>query len=452
MNKDNFIVYKGSFLKDALKQIEKNENGFVVVCDKSNKAVGIATDGDIRRYLISSNDLNQTIDNCMNSNFVYAFENSSHENIYKKIDSEIKVIPVLDKEMKLISIYTKDNLPKRDEVLTSSKAKSPVRISFGGGGSDTTAYFSKHDGAVVNATISLYSYASLFKRNDLKISIDSLDLNKKITIDNFNSLNSLSEEFGLIKSVIKTIKPNFGFNLIIHSDFPRGSGLGGSSAVCASIIGCFNEFRIDKWNDYEIAEIAYESERLQLDVAGGWQDQYSTVFGGFNFMEFKANQNLIHPLRIKKQTLLELENNIILCYSNSTHKDDNIHRTQKSNTSSESIIQNIQKNVELCYKTRDHLLKDELESFGAILNKTWELKKTFAKEISNEYLNNIYSNALKNGASGGKLLGAGGGGYFIFYVQPEKKNNFLKWANDQKIKHTSFKFVEEGLCSWTTRQ
>ena len=132
-------------------------------------------------------------------------------------------------------------------------------------------------------------------------------------------------------------------------------------------------------------------------------------------MEFKANQNLIHPLRIKKQTLLELENNIILCYSNSTHKDDNIHRTQKSNTSSESIIQNIQKNVELCYKTRDHLLKDELESFGAILNKTWELKKTFAKEISNEYLNNIYSNALKNGATGGKLLGAGGGGYFIFY-------------------------------------
>lgn len=452
MNKDNFIVYKGSSLKDALKQIDKNENGFVVVCDKSNKAIGIATDGDIRRYLISSNDLNQTIDNCMNSNFVYAFENSSHENIYKKIDSEIKVIPVLDKEMKLISIYTKDNLPKRDEVSTSSKAKSPVRISFGGGGSDTTAYFSKYDGAVVNATISLYSYASLFKRNDLKISIDSLDLNKKITIDNFNSLNSLSEEFGLIKSVIKTIKPNFGFNLIIHSDFPRGSGLGGSSAVCASIIGCFNEFRIDKWNDYEIAEIAYESERLQHDVAGGWQDQYSTVFGGFNFMEFKANQNLIHPLRIKKQTLLELENNIILCYSNLTHKDDNIHRTQKSNTSTESIIKNIQKNVELCYKTRDHLLKDELESFGAILNKTWELKKTFAKEISNEYLNNIYSNALKNGATGGKLLGAGGGGYFIFYVQPEEKNNFLKWANDQKIKHTSFKFVEEGLCSWTTRQ
>ena len=452
MNKDNFIVYKGSSLKDALKQIDKNKNGFVVVCDKSNKAIGIATDGDIRKYLISSNDLNQTIDNCMNSNFVYAFENSSHENIYKKIDSEIKVIPVLDKEMKLISIYTKDNLPKRDEVLTSSKAKSPVRISFGGGGSDTTAYFSKYDGAVVNATISLYSYASLFKRNDLKISIDSLDLNKKITIDNFNSLNTISEEFGLIKSVIKTIKPNFGFNLILHSDFPKGSGLGGSSAVCASIIGCFNEFRIDKWNDYEIAEIAYESERLQLDVAGGWQDQYSTVFGGFNFMEFKANQNLIHPLRIKKQTLLELENNIILCYSNSTHKDDNIHRTQKSNTSSESIIQNIQKNVALCYKTRDHLLKDELESFGAILNKTWELKKTFAKEISNEYLNNIYSNALKNGATGGKLLGAGGGGYFIFYVQPEEKNNFLKWANDQKIKHTSFKFVEEGLCSWTTRQ
>ncbi len=451
MNIKDFLVYSGTSLRDALKQIDKNHKGIILICNKNDEVKGLSTDGDIRRQLLINDDINQIIDNCMNKDFVFAKENSSHEEIYKLMDNEIKAIPVLDNNMQLKSIFTIDNLPLRDEGLISARAKSPVRISFGGGGSDTTAFFSKHNGAVINSTISLYCYASLFKRNDSKISIDSLDLDKKVTIDNISSLDELDDDFGLIKSVIKTIKPDFGFELNINSDFPRGSGLGGSSAVCASIIGCFNEFRIDKWNSYEISEIAYESERLQLNIAGGWQDQYATVFGGFNFMEFSESKNLIHPLRIKKETLLELENNIILCYTKTNHTDDNIHRTQKSNTSNQEIIDNIKANVKLCYETRDCLLKGDLMSFGETLNKTWKLKKTFAKEISNAYLDNIYDYALKNGASGGKLLGAGGGGYFVFYVRSEKKNNFLRWAHAQDIICTSFKFVEDGLSSWVTR-
>ncbi len=452
MEKKNLFVYTKTTIRDALKQIEINSKGIILICDKDRKVKGIATDGDIRRQLLINDDLDQVIDNCMNKEFVYVKEDSSHEDIYKLMDNELKAIPVLNNKMQLKSVYTIDNLPKRDEGLISSRAKSPVRVSFGGGGSDTTAFFSKNDGAVINSTISLYCYASLFKRNDSNIKIDSLDLNKKATINSIKNLDELDNDFGLIKSVIKTIKPDFGFELIIRSDFPKGSGLGGSSAVCASIIGCFNEFRIDKWNNYEIAEIAYESERLQLNIAGGWQDQYATVFGGFNFMEFRASKNLIHPLRIKQETLLELENNLMLCYTNTNHTDDNIHRSQKSNTSNSKIIDNIKSNVRLCYETRDALLKGDLKSFGNTLNKSWKLKKTFAKEISNKFLDNIYDGALKNGASGGKLLGAGGGGYFIFYVKSEEKNNFLRWAEDQKIICTSFKFVEEGLLSWTSRQ
>ncbi len=451
MNKKDFFVYSGSSLRDALKQIEKNHNGVILVCTKDHKVKGISTDGDIRRQLLINDDLNQIIDNCMNKSFVFVKENSSHEEIYKLMDGDLKALPVLDNNMKLKSIFTIDNLPLRDEGLISARAKSPVRISFGGGGSDTTTYFSKNDGAVINSTISLYCYASLFKRKDSKINIDSLDINKKVSVDNIDLLDNLDNDFGLIKSVIKTIKPDFGFDLILNSDFPRGSGLGGSSAVCASIIGCFNEFRIDKWNAYEIAEIAYESERLQLNIAGGWQDQYATVFGGFNFMEFRASKNLIHPLRIKKETLLELENNIVLCYTNTNHTNDNIHRAQKSNTFSKKIIDNINANVKLCYETRDSLLKGDLISFGETLNKTWELKKTFAKEITNEYLDGIYINAIKNGATGGKLLGAGGGGYFIFYVKSEERNNFLRWTKKKGIICTSFKFVKDGLSSWITR-
>ncbi|MDA8630454.1 hypothetical protein N9L42_02535 [Flavobacteriaceae bacterium] len=452
MDKKNLYVFTNTTIRNALKQIEINCEGIIFICDKDLKVKGIATDGDIRRQLLINDDLDRIIDTCMNKEFVYVKTKSSHEEIYKLMDNKLKAIPVLNSKMQLTSVYTINNLPKRDEGLISSRAKSPVRISFGGGGSDTTAYFSKNDGAVINSTISLYCYASLFKRNDSTIKIDSLDLNKKASISSIKNLNDLEDDFGLIKSVIKTINPNFGFELIIRSDFPKGSGLGGSSAVCASIIGCFNEFRIDKWNSYEIAEIAYESERLQLNIAGGWQDQYATVFGGFNFMEFRSSKNLIHPLRIKQETLLELENNLILCYTNTNHTDDNIHRFQKSNTLKSKIINNIKSNVKLCYETRDSLLKGDLKSFGSILNKSWKLKKTFANEISNKLLDNIYENALKNGASGGKLLGAGGGGYFIFYVNSEEKNNFLRWAENQNIICTAFKFVEEGLLSWTSRQ
>ena len=235
MNIKDFLVYSGTSLRDALKQIDRNHKGIILVCNKNDEIKGLSTDGDIRRQLLINDDINQIIDNCMNKDFVFAKENSSHEEIYKLMDNEIKAIPVLDNNMKLKSIFTIDNLPLRDEGLISARAKSPVRISFGGGGSDTTAFFSTNNGAVINSTISLYCYASLFKRNDSKITIDSLDIDKKITIDNISFLDELDDDFGLIKSVIKTIKPDFGFDLNINSDFPRGSGLGGSSAVCASI-------------------------------------------------------------------------------------------------------------------------------------------------------------------------------------------------------------------------
>mgnify|MGYP003327666892 FL=1 len=138
MNKKDFFVYSGSSLRDALKQIDKNRNGIILVCTEDHIVKGLSTDGDIRRQLLINDDLNQIIDNCINKSFVYVKENSSHEEIYKLMDSDIRALPVLNNDMKLKSIITIDNLPLRSEGLISARAKSPVRISFGGGGSDTT--------------------------------------------------------------------------------------------------------------------------------------------------------------------------------------------------------------------------------------------------------------------------------------------------------------------------
>lgn len=282
--------------------------------------------------------------------------------------------------------------------------------------------------------------------------IHSLDLNDSVEFNSLSDLFSHKGKFVLIQAVIQAIKPTFGFELYLHSDFPMNSGLGGSAVVSAAILGCFNQFRNDKWDQYDISEIAYQAERLHLGVAGGWQDQYATVFGGFNFMEFNNDQNLIHPIRVPKDVLLELEESLVLCYTGTTHDSGNIHDDQKQQTKLNDIKERIQANVDLTYKMRNHLLRGRLNELGLCLDTAWKLKRSFSNKISNPWLDNIYDGALANGAIGGKLLGAGGGGYFLFYVPAFSRHRLMQWLEKNKLIYTPFKFEETGLHSWTVRE
>lgn len=453
MELDKFKIKSNASVKDAITKIDVNCKGFVLVENDVNQVLGTLTDGDIRRALLAGAQLSDLAVNHINRNFIFLDENSlEHESIYKKLDQEITFIPVLDDNKRLLKFITKNTIPSRFEKLIIARSKSPVRISFGGGGSDTTAFFKDNNGAVINSTISLYSHCSLSKRTDSKINIDSADLNiNKSYLSLKGFLNSEKCPLDLIKAAIKVINPSFGFDLYIQSDFPLCSGLGGSAVVVSSIIGCFNEFRIDKWSSYEVAELAYEAERLHMGISGGWQDQYATVFGGFNFMEFNNQQNLIHPLRLSETTKSSLEQNLILCYTNTSHKSGNIHQDQKSNLDNKDIQENVKKNVKIAYKMREFLLKENLNGFSNLMNDSWELKKSYSSVISTDYLNDVYEGAKQNGALSGKLLGAGGGGYFLFYTDFSKRNKLINWIRTKGLIYTNFKFEDVGLKSWIER-
>ncbi|MDA9669581.1 hypothetical protein N9T61_01390 [Flavobacteriaceae bacterium] len=450
---DKFLINKNALINDAIIKIEANSNGFVLVENDVKQVLGTLTDGDIRRALLAGAQLSDLALNYINKNFIFLDDNSiEHESIYKKLDQEITFIPVLDENKRLLKFITKNTIPSRFEKLITARSKSPVRISFGGGGSDTTAFFKDNNGAVINSTISLYSHCSLSKRSDSKINIDSADLNinkSYLSLDEF--LNSDKCALDLIKATIKVINPSFGFDLYIQSDFPLRSGLGGSAVVVSSVIGCFNEFRIDKWSSYEIAELAYEAERLNMGIYGGWQDQYATVFGGFNFMEFSNRQNLIHPLRLSETTKCSLEQNLILCYTNTSHKSSEIHQDQKSNLDNKGIQENVKKNVKIAYKMRESLLKENLNEFSNLMNDSWELKKSYSSDISSDYLDDIYEGAKQNGALSGKLLGAGGGGYFLFFTNFSNRNRLINWIKSEGLIYTNFNFEDVGLKSWIER-
>ncbi len=452
MNFDKYLLNENSTILEALNQIELNHNGFVLINDNYKKIIAVVTDGDIRRALVKGEKVENLITNCLNKEFIKATKNTPREILLKQLDNKIKFIPILDENGKLVSIVTRDFFPQSLENKIYSKSKSPVRISFGGGGSDTSTYFIDNNGAVINATISLYTHCTLRLRDDYKIIINSLDLNDQIEFDNIEELLIYQGKFSLIKSVIKAIKPTFGFELFLHSDFPMSSGLGGSAVVTSAILGCFNQFRNDKWDKHEISEIAFQAERLHLGVSGGWQDQYATVFGGLNFIEFNKEQNIINPIRLNQNSIVELEESLVLCYTGLTHDSGNIHDDQKNQTKQGNIKEKIKLNVDLTYEMRNHLLRGRLLDFGICLNKAWELKRGFSNKISSPWLDNIYNEAIQNGAIGGKILGAGGGGFFLFFVPAFSKNKLLNWIKIKGLTYTPFIFEDKGLQSWTVRE
>jgi len=452
VNLELFLISESASLREALARIEANHHGVALMTDHSGAVVGLATDGDIRRMLLKGASLDDPISCCANREFLWADQATPRESLLKQLDHWIRVIPILDAQRRLIDIVSRDRLPISAEMPVYSRARSPVRISFGGGGSDLTHFFVNDSGAVINATISLYSHATLKVRQDEHIAILSRDLRDELRADNLETVFSPSPRFGLIQSVLKTIRPDFGFDLFLHSDFPMNSGLGGSAVVSAAILGCFNELRHDKWDAHELAELAYQAERIYLGVAGGWQDQYATVFGGLTFMEFRMEQNLVHPLRIHPDTLLELEESLILCGTGMAHDSGEIHEHQRLQMQDRDIQRQVQAGVALTYRIRDHLLRGRLLQFGQALHEAWQLKRQFSEKISNAWLDALYDNALRHGAVGGKLLGAGGGGFFLFYVPPFRKYGLIDFLETSGLTVHPFRFDHEGLRTWTTRE
>ena len=450
---NNFLCDENTLLKDVLKLISKNKMGFIFFESKDKVLNGLLTDGDIRNYLINNDNLNIKASKIYNTNFRFKSINDSRESIIKLFDDNIKFIPILDENNKLVKIIFKDDFPIYPESKIVARSKSPVRISFAGGGSDLTYFFKDNKAAVLNASINLYSNCTLSTRNDDKIIIDSYDLNDTLTINSFKDLKKTSNnKFDLILSTLKMINPNYGFNLNLISDFKIGSGLGGSSVLVSSILGCFNELRVDKWTDYELAEIAYQIERINLGVSGGWQDQYATIFGGFNLMEFNSSENIIQPLNISRKLINELEMSLILCNTGKLHNSSNIHDDQKIELSKINKQILVKENVEFAYKLRDFLLKEDLRNFAKIIDDAWLNKRKISDKITNSDIDKIYNGAKNHGALGGKLLGAGGGGYLLFFTSPLKRNKLVKWIESIGLTYTSFNFDLCGLQSWSYRK
>jgi D-glycero-alpha-D-manno-heptose-7-phosphate kinase len=336
------------------------------------------------------------------------------------------------------------------------RSKAPLRIGIAGGGTDVSPYCDLYGGTVLNAAISLYAYATIEPVKENEIILTSVDRQEE---QRFASADELLPDgkLNLHKGVINRIGKDYdlsikNFHLSTFVDVPPGSGLGTSSTLVVAIIGAFSEMLGFTMDEYEMAHYAYEIERKDLQLAGGRQDQYAASFGGINFMEFYKNEKVIvNPLPVKEQHLLELENNLLLYYTSTSRDSAKIIEQQAKN-----VINGQQKSIEAMHllkhqaqMMKEALLKGNLDEIGGILDFGFQQKKNMVDGISNSFMEEIYHAAKKAGATGGKISGAGGGGFMIFYCPGNSKYNVVENLEKFGGEHRDYKFEKNGLTTWT---
>lgn len=314
--------------------------------------------------------------------------------------------------------------------------RTPLRISFVGGGSDLPAYYNCNQGAVLSTTVNKYIYISVNKKFD-----DNIRLSYSIT-ENEKFVKNIKHP--IVKNILKFLKINNQIEISSISDIPsKGSGLGSSSSFTVGLTKALYSFLEREITKSDLAKF---SSFVEINLCGekiGKQDQYAAAYGGFNIIEFNKNEKVkVTPIVCKKRTIRQIEKSLIVFFTGMQRRSNDILSRQSKNlrkTQNKKIISNM---VNLVYELKREIENDNILEFGEILDKNWNLKKQLASNISSFELDELYSKGIKAGATGGKILGAGNGGFLMFFANPKNHKDIIKAL--PKLKKVDFKFEKDG--------
>ena len=336
------------------------------------------------------------------------------------------------------------------------RSRAPLRLGLAGGGTDVSPYPETYGGYVLNGTIDRYAYTSICLSDDENTYFDALDIQRskkvstKLDIVRDGNLDLHTELYDVIMKEFNN--GNYiPLKVSTFCDAEAGSGLGSSSTLVVSMIQAYVELLNLPLDYYSIADLAYRVERLNCNLHGGKQDQYSATFGGFNFMEFYGdNKTIINPLRLHKRVITELESSLILVYTGISRDSSKIIKDQ-----SESLSKKSNKSLEAMHEIKNHalsmkecLLTGNMYGFVESMKKGWENKKKSSSSITNETINNIYQTAIDAGALSGKISGAGGGGYLMLYTPVCNRMEVIRAINEKGMRIINCHFVSGGAYSW----
>lgn len=327
------------------------------------------------------------------------------------------------------------------------RSRAPLRIGMAGGGTDVDPYASEKGGAVFNSTIAKYAYCTITPNDTNKMYIESTGYGKMVASLDDGPL-PLNGNMDIVKAVTNHFEITEGFRMLLQSDAPPGSGLGGSSTVIVAAIAAVAEWIGEKMTGSEMAQLAYELEREDIGLKGGKQDQYAAVFGGFNLMKFRADGVDVNRIKLKERTLNELQCRSVLCYTGDTRESANIIDSQVKSFERGDNELALDMSKDIAFEMAAALEKDDIEETGRLLDLGWQYKKQFSEMITNPKIEELYNAAMSSGAIGGKVSGAGGGGFMFFICDYDKKFVVSEQLTKHGAKVTDFTFEQEGVSSW----
>lgn len=314
-------------------------------------------------------------------------------------------------------------------------SKTPLRISFFGGGSDIPQFYENHPGMVLSTTINKHIYiaANICTANHIKIIYSEMEYPK--TVDDV--------KHDRVREILKYMGISNNIEIASFSDVPtKGTGLGSSSTFTVGVLSALAKQLGFEYNKRDLAELACHIEIDKCREPIGKQDQYAAVYGGFNIFRFNKDYITVTPVPVSTTTIEKLQNNLFIYNTKINRQASSILSSQVENLKTRSdIIECTKKMVDFGEEAVKYLINKDLDSFGSLLHESWTLKKKLSENISNVFIDRMYNDALKAGALGGKLLGAGGGGYMLFYVPEDKQ---IEFTSNMRYDLTDFEFVEYG--------
>ena len=336
------------------------------------------------------------------------------------------------------------------------RSRAPLRLGLAGGGTDVSPFCDLHGGYILNATIDKYAYTIIETNDEEQVCFIAADQSK--TWEGgaqpfFKPDGTLDLHKGVYNRIIACFNGGrpIGMTLTTFTDAPPGSGLGSSSTLVVSMVKAFVELLNLPLGEYEIAHLAYGIERIDIGLNGGKQDQYAATFGGFNFMEFYADDRvLVNPLRIKNWIISELEASLVLYYTGVSRDSAKIIDEQSANVKEGNAkpIAAMLALKEEALLMKESLLKGDFPAFAQSMEASWISKKRTAHSISNDSIDTAYEAARRSGAMAGKVSGAGGGGFMMFLVDPKRRMEVIDTLQHQGGQVFNCHFTKYGTQAW----
>jgi D-glycero-alpha-D-manno-heptose-7-phosphate kinase len=325
--------------------------------------------------------------------------------------------------------------------------RSPVRISLGGGGTDLPAYYEQFGGSVLSAAINKYFYTILTARSDDRVQVISSDLRVFETWRDIAKAKLRGSPLEIPLAVLKEMNCDIAVDLFLASEIPPGTGLGSSASVCVNILKTLSSYLQRPISKYDLAERSFHIARHLLGKPVGKQDEYAAAFGGLNFISFHPDgSTFVEPIDLNPAVLTELQRNLMLFFTGSAHHSWTILQEQESSARNETggALDALHEVKALGIRMRSALQGGDLREIGTLLHEGWQAKRRISTKISTPQIDELYTLARKHGALGGKITGAGGGGFLLLYCEPDFQSDVREAMRRNDIQEMTFGFDMQG--------